>query len=62
MYKISCFIIGVTLLITGCGALLPKANRLLLEAQYGELQSHLEGKYGSIERADNLDLWLLCEA
>jgi len=42
--------------------MLPQSSRLLLAAQYGELQLHLETKTGGIERANNLDLWLLCEA
>ena len=63
MHKfINILILCVVLMMTGCAGLLPEASRLLLSAQYGELQRHLEEKTGSLERANNLDLWLLCEA
>ncbi|MGV8058180.1 MAG: CHAT domain-containing protein [Smithellaceae bacterium] len=63
MNRVTCFIIiSVTLIITGCGAMFPKANRLILAAQYGELERHMEEKVSSLEQANNIDLWFMCKA
>lgn len=59
---ISFIIIGVSLTIIGCGAMIPAQMRLAVAARYGELERHMEAKVSSVEKADNSDLWYMCGA
>ena len=59
---ISFIIIVVSLIITGCGAMVPTQIRLTLEARFGELERHMEAKVSSMEQANNSDLMYMCEA
>ncbi len=51
---------SAVLILAGCGAMLPKQDRLLAAARYGELRQHMEQKIGDIKKADNYDVYCLC--
>lgn len=63
MNRVKCFIIiGISLIMTGCGAMYSTPMKLGLAAQYGELERYMEAKYSSVEQANNFDLMYMCTA
>ncbi len=59
---ISFIIIGVSIIITGCGAMIPEQIRLMTAARFRELERHMESKVSSIKQASNNDLGYMCQA
>lgn len=45
---------------TGCGAMVPKQDRLIMASRYGELERHMEVKVGNLATAENYDIYCLC--
>jgi len=50
----------IIFIFTGCGAMLPKQDRLLMASRYGELERHMEAKVKSLPEAENYDIYCLC--